>query len=156
MQYRGLLMSQQAIFVYLDELGEIETSSLSLGIVKLVVGTEESAVALTNQLMQQARMQLADEALKGKVLELIERILIYKFTTLSRQEIETMFGLSDLKQTRFYQEAKEDGKVEGKLESIPGFLAIGLSVEQIAKALGLDVEIVRQAAQDSAADTPEG
>lgn len=54
-----------------------------------------------------------------------------------------MFGLEDLKQTRFYKQAKE----EGKLESIPGLLAIGLSVEQIAAALGLDVEIVRQVAQ---------
>jgi predicted transposase/invertase (TIGR01784 family) len=78
-----------------------------------------------------------------------------------------MFGLEDLKQTRFYQQAKEEGKLEGKeegklegklegqeegkiqgkLESIPGLLAIGLSVEQIAAALGLDVEIVRQVAQ---------
>jgi predicted transposase YdaD len=54
-----------------------------------------------------------------------------------------MFGLEDLKQTRFYQQAK----AEGKLESVPGLLAIGLSVEQIAAALGLDVEIVRQVAQ---------
>ncbi|WP_044195449.1 hypothetical protein [Oscillatoria acuminata] len=74
-----------------------------------------------------------------------------------------MFGLEDLKQTRFYQQAKEEGKeegklegklegqqegkIQGKLESIPGLLAIGLSVEQIAAALGLDVESVRQAAQ---------
>ena len=159
-QYRSLLTHQQIIFVYLDELVQIETASLSLGMVKLVVGAEESAVALTNQLMQQARTQLSDEALKQKVLELIEGILIYKFTTLSREEIEAMFGLSDLKQTRFYQEAKEEGKQEGKqegkLESIPGLLAIGLSVEQIAKALGLDLEIVRQAAQSSGGDSSEG
>lgn len=166
-QYRSLLTHQQVIFVYLDELAEIETTSLSLGMVKLVVGTEESAVGLTNQLMQRARMQLSDEALKQKVLELIEGILIYKFTTLSPQEIEAMFGLSDLKQTRFYQEAKQEGKLEGKeegklegrlegkLESIPGLLAIGLSLEQIAKALGLDVETVKKAAQTSAGDAPE-
>ncbi|MGA9377800.1 MAG: hypothetical protein WBV73_03270, partial [Phormidium sp.] len=72
--------------------------------------------------------------------------------TKSRQEIEAMFGLSDLKQTRFYQEAKE----EGKLESVPGLLAIGLSVEQIAIALGLDIELVRQAAKASGGDTSKG
>ena len=43
-------------------------------------------------------------------------------------------------------EAEEKGKLEGKLESIPGFLALGLTVEQIAGALELDVEIVQQAA----------
>ncbi|MFB2877102.1 Rpn family recombination-promoting nuclease/putative transposase [Floridanema aerugineum] len=151
-QYRSLLMSQQVISVYLDELAQITNPSLPIGMVQLVVGTEETAVSLTNQLLQQARIQLADEAIKQKVLELIESILIYKFTTKSRQEIEAMFGLSDLKQTRFYQEAKE----EGKLESVPGLLAIGLSVEQIAQALNLDIELVRQASQASASDASEG
>jgi len=37
-----------------------------------------------------------------------------------------MFGWSEFKQTRVYQEAKE----EGKLETIPLFLQLGLTVEQ--------------------------
>jgi predicted transposase YdaD len=45
------------------------------------------------------------------------------------QEIEAMFRLSDLKQTRVYQEAleegKEKGKEEGKLESVPRLLGLG-------------------------------
>ena len=53
-----------------------------------------------------------------------------------------MFGLSELKQTRVYQEAEEEGKQEGrfeaKLEAVPKLLALGLSVEQIAQALALD------------------
>ncbi len=65
-----------------------------------------------------------------------------------------MFGLNELKQTRFYQEVfaegklegKEEGKEEGKLETIPQLLALGLSIEQIAQALGLDEQVVRQAA----------
>ena len=126
------------------------------------MGTEETAatVELTNRLMQQARTQLLDEGFKQKVLELIESVLVYKFTALSRQELEAMFGLSDLKQTRFYQEAKEEGKQEGKqegkLESVPRLLAIGLNVEQISTALNLDIELVRQAAQAFGSDTSEG
>ena len=82
-----------------------------------------------------------------------------------------MFGLSELKQTRFYQEAfqegVEQGKVQGieqgrvqgieqgrvqgieqgKLKAVPAMLAAGLTVEQIAQALDLSVEEVRQAAQ---------
>lgn len=58
-----------------------------------------------------------------------------------------MFTLSDLKQTRVYQEAKE----EGKLEAVPRLLALGLSVEQIAEALELDVKAVREAAQEQSA-----
>jgi len=59
-----------------------------------------------------------------------------------------MLGLSDLKQTRVYQEALEErkleGKLEGKLETVPFMLRLGATVEQIAQALGLDVEQVRQ------------
>ncbi|MEY3868706.1 MAG: hypothetical protein RLZZ338_2597 [Cyanobacteriota bacterium] len=69
-----------------------------------------------------------------------------------------MFELSDLKQTKVYQQALEEGrqqgrqqarqeaKTEGKLESVPGLLAIGLTVEQIAKVFALDVEVVQKRA----------
>ena len=66
----------------------------------------------------------------------------------SWEEIEAMFELSDLKQTKVYQEAK----LEGKLQSVPGLLALELTVKQIAQALGLSLQQVRQAAQNQ---TPE-
>ncbi len=53
-----------------------------------------------------------------------------------------MLGLGDFKQTRVYQETAE----EVKSEAVPRFLTLGLSVEQIAQGLDLDIEQVRQAA----------
>jgi predicted transposase/invertase (TIGR01784 family) len=47
------------------------------------------------------------------------------------------------------EQGLERGKLEGKLESIPRLLALGLSVEQIAQALDLDLEQVRQAIQET-------
>lgn len=58
-----------------------------------------------------------------------------------------MFGLSELKQTRVYQEALEEGERRGKLRAVPRLLAMGLTEEQVAQALGLSVEEARQAAQ---------
>ncbi|MEB3151645.1 MAG: hypothetical protein VKL60_21840 [Sphaerospermopsis sp.] len=52
-----------------------------------------------------------------------------------------MFGLTEWQQTRFYQEVKE----ETKLETIPRLLNEGLTVEQIARILELDIEAVKQA-----------
>jgi predicted transposase/invertase (TIGR01784 family) len=61
-----------------------------------------------------------------------------------------MFSLSELKQTRFYREAFEEGREEGKREfyssAVRRFLALGFSLEQIAQGLGLSVEEVKQAA----------
>jgi len=67
-----------------------------------------------------------------------------------------MLGLSDLKQTKVYQEALqkgiEEGERKGKLKAVPHMLALGASVEQVAEALGLDVEEVRHSAQNQPSD----
>lgn len=47
---------------------------------------------------------------------MITTIVVYKFTHLSRQEAEAMLGITSLQETRFYQEAKEDGLAEGRVE----------------------------------------
>ena len=82
--------------------------------------------------------------------------MVYKLPNLSREEIEAMFGLEDLKKTRYFQEvadeAEQKGRLQAKLESVPGLLAIGLSAEQIAGALGLDVELVMQAAREQSSN----
>ncbi|CCI34073.1 MULTISPECIES: hypothetical protein [Microcystis] len=51
-----------------------------------------------------------------------------------------MFNLTEWKQTKFYQEAEE----EGKLETIPLLIRLGLNEEQIARELNLKFEIVCQ------------
>jgi predicted transposase/invertase (TIGR01784 family) len=69
-----------------------------------------------------------------------------------------MLEIADtFKKTRVYQEAKEEGRLEGilearaeeilegKLECVPRLLEAGLTLEQIAKMFHLDLETVRQA-----------
>ncbi|MCW5315545.1 aspartate aminotransferase [Nostoc sp. KVJ3] len=46
------------------------------------------------------------------------------------------------------EEGRQEGRQEAKLEAIPRFLALGLSVEQVAVALDLTVAQVQQAAQN--------
>jgi predicted transposase/invertase (TIGR01784 family) len=66
-----------------------------------------------------------------------------------------MLNLDSLKRSRVYQEAKEEGIEEGieqgalqtKLEMIPVLQDLGLTIEQIAERLKLDVETVRKNAQ---------
>ncbi len=60
-----------------------------------------------------------------------------------------MLGLDLIKKnTRVYQEAQEQGKLAGKLETLPRLLKMGLSLEQVAEALDLDIEVVRVAASE--------
>ncbi len=75
------------------------------------------------------------------------RIFESEFSNKTRQELEAMFGLTEWRQTRFYQEVKEEveeeAKLNAKLETIPELLKVGLNIEQIAQALKLDIELVR-------------
>ena len=136
--------------IYLDELGEAAESSLGVGVVKLVIENQQTAPALARRLIEQAQQQIADETTKRDLINLIETIIVYKLPQKSREEIEAMLGLSELKQTKVYQEALEEGEHRGeqkaKLEAIPRMLEFGLSLEQIAQLQDLPLEVVEQAA----------
>lgn len=149
--YRSLLESSQVQRVYLDELGEAADQSLGIELVQLVVESEKSAANRARKLIEKARQKTVVGISTQKIIELIETITVYKFPHMSRQEVEEMLGLSELKQTRVYQEALAEGRAEGRAEgerrikqAVPQLLEFGLSVEQVAQALGLDVETVRQ------------
>ncbi|MEX0269010.1 hypothetical protein AB3R30_07700 [Leptolyngbyaceae cyanobacterium UHCC 1019] len=63
----------------------------------------------------------------------------------------------ELRQTRFYQEVWEEGYEEGRQEILDKllpwivalYLKTGLTVEQTAKRLQMDVEMIQRAAQSS-------
>jgi predicted transposase/invertase (TIGR01784 family) len=60
-----------------------------------------------------------------------------------------MLGLSELKQTKVYQEGLEEGKQQSKLETIPRMVEFGLSLDAIAQLLDLPLEVVQQAVQQT-------
>ena len=47
------------------------------------------------------------------IIELISVIIVYKFSNLSRDEVDAMLGI-ELQQTRVYQDAKAEGRTEGE------------------------------------------
>jgi predicted transposase/invertase (TIGR01784 family) len=71
---------------------------------------------------------------------------------MSREEIEAMLNTNLLGGTRVYQEAKEEGRLEGKLENqvqlVPKLLQKGLSLQEVADILELDIEEVRKVARE--------
>jgi predicted transposase YdaD len=117
------------------------------------------------------QLESTDALPKNEIIDIITTIAVYKFSSLSREEVEAMLGLS-LEQTRVYQEAKAEGREEQKAEmlleqtriyqeakaegreemlrvTVPLLLKTGMSVEQIAQQLNIDVESVQLAAQQN-------
>ena len=154
--YREFFHSGRVNIIYLDELGE--TSSLPVGIatIKLIIEDENTAIIAARDLITRTQQQINNESSQRQLLELIETILVYKFPRMNRKEIEEMFGLSDLKKTRVYQQAfaegeergEERGERRGKLLAVPPMISAGLSVEQIAQALDLTVDEVREVVKE--------
>jgi predicted transposase YdaD len=50
------------------------------------------------------------------IIELVSTVMVYKFPELGWEAIEAMFGLSELKQTRVYQQALQESRQEGRQE----------------------------------------
>ena len=157
--YHEFFISQRVRRIYLDELGEAASLPIGIATAKLVIASEDIAIAQARELIYRTNSEISSPQKQQQLLQFIETILAYKFPTMTREEMEEMFGLSELKQTRFYQEAFQEGveqgieegevrgEIKGKLKAVPAMLAARLTVEQVAQALDLSVEEVRQAAQ---------
>jgi len=137
-----------------DELGEESKRSLGVGVIKLVVESEQQAVPQAKALIEQTRNQLSDSQLQQQMIDLVERIVVYKFPQKSREEIEAMFELSDLKQTRVYQEALAEGETQEAeklvlqlLQHRFGEISLNLS-EQIRRLSLVEVENLAKALLD--------
>lgn len=64
-------------------------------------------------LIERVKLEETDTLPKNEILDIITTIAVYKFSLLSREEVEAMLGLT-LEQTRVYQEAKAEGREQGR------------------------------------------
>ena len=110
-----LVNSDRIVRIYLDELASSAPISIGVGLIQLIISKETQAPDLVQQLMQRTRTEIVDVTIRQGIIELLESVLVSKFSKLSRQEIEAMFLLSDIKQSRVYQEARQEGRQEGEV-----------------------------------------
>jgi predicted transposase/invertase (TIGR01784 family) len=118
--------------IYLDEL---PPGSIGMGLIELIVSQEVQAPELVKTLLDRTKTEVENDREKQGIIELLETVLLSKFSQLSRQEIEAMFLVSDIKQTRVYQEAKQEGRQEGREEGKQNGEMI-LLIRQLSKKFG--------------------
>ena len=137
---------------YLDEMAEIANAPVGLAILYLLRQSEHQAPGTARGLVARVKTEIGDEALRADLVELIETIIICKLPRLTREEIQVMLQVHDIRKTRVYQEALEEGIERERRRSILQLATRKMPAEEIAECLGLDVEMVRE----TMAETSEG
>ncbi len=144
--FEVLLESRHVQRVYLPELAELGDGSFGLELLKLLPLKSRLALARAHALAERARREIPEQSEQRNAIELIEKLLAAKFPVMTRKEIEIMLNLDDLSHTQYYKDiierGRSEGKLEGKLESIPKLSAIGLSIREIAEVLELSEQLV--------------
>ena len=154
------LNSDQVQCIYLDELGTFNTLPIGINLMQLTIASEKVMAEQARLLIQRVELESTGTLPKNEIIDIITTIAVYKFSSLSREEVEAMLGVT-LEETRIYQEAKAEGREQGREQgreereaemlkvTVPLLLKTGMSVEQIAQKLNVDVESVRLSAQEN-------
>ena len=107
---------------------------------------EEQAPEEARALLVRTQQEIAEPEASRAIIEIISTIMMYRFTNLSRQEVDAMLGLQ-LSDTRVYREAKEEGRQEGLQQGESAVILrllkrrIGSVDEALAARIqGLDIE----------------
>lgn len=119
---------------------------------QLTLAPEQQMVPQAKQLLARVQQENIGNLSRQEIIEVITTIAVYKFARLSRAEVEAMLGLM-LEETRIYQEAKAEGRAERQAEllavTVPLLVQSGLTLEQIAQQLNIELEAVQRAASGS-------
>ncbi|MBR8827033.1 MAG: DUF2887 domain-containing protein [Gomphosphaeria aponina SAG 52.96 = DSM 107014] len=125
----GNLLNTQVERFYLEDLLEQENLSPNLALLRLIVTPEAQAASEARQILNTA----ATETEFRLKLDLVEAILVNKFTQLTIEEIQKMLNLreADVTQTRFYQEVLQIGEKKGEKKG-----EANLAIRQLQRRCG--------------------
>jgi predicted transposase/invertase (TIGR01784 family) len=144
--YRALLASEQVRRIYLDEMTVPASAAAALKILQLVTAAKNDVPELVAELAKLARRETDCEKSKA-IVELVEELLVLKFTKISREEVHKMFKLSDIRKSRVWQEAQEEATIAAKREIVLRCVAKGKSLKEIAEFNDMPLAEVRRLAK---------
>jgi predicted transposase/invertase (TIGR01784 family) len=125
--FRNLIHSDQVHRIYLEDLKATSDDNVGLDLMRLIVAKKKDAVSQAKDLLSRTQQRAVTEPQLKVIMGLVETVIIYKFPKLGREEIAKMLGLSELKDTKVFQEGRTEGKLEGEQSVI---------LRQLARRIG--------------------
>jgi predicted transposase/invertase (TIGR01784 family) len=140
--HRIFLNSDQVQRIYLDELGS--NMPIGINLMQLTIASEKAMAEQARLLIERVQLEETGRLPKNEIIDIITTIVVYKFSNLSREEVEAMLGLN-IEETRIYQDLER----QTKLKAAARFLSMGYSISEVAKGVDLSVEEVTKLASNS-------
>ncbi|MEM9945097.1 MAG: Rpn family recombination-promoting nuclease/putative transposase [Cyanobacteria bacterium P01_D01_bin.36] len=130
--HRSLLNGPQFHRICLDELGDISTLPIWIGLMVLTTIDEAEAPTEARQLIDRTE-QINDAEETRAIIEMVTTIISYKFKELTPREVEEMLDIT-FEETRVYREVKAEAERKGLEEGLEKGLEKGLE-EGLEKGL---------------------
>ncbi len=115
--HRSMLNGPQIQRIYLDELGDLSEQPIGIRLIQLTIATQKQTPKQARELIRQTNQEDTGSLSKKDIMDMICTIAVYKFSKLSREEVEAMLGLR-LEETRVYQDACAEGEERGRQEGL--------------------------------------
>jgi predicted transposase/invertase (TIGR01784 family) len=149
-----LINSRHVRRIYLDELTVAESATPGMKLLQLVSVPKQEAQPLVARLLDDSQRE-SDCERGQKIVELVEELLLRRFTELDREEVRRMFKLHDLRESKVWQEAEKTGVEKGREEGrelknrelVRLWLADGKTLKEIAELLHLPIAEARRLAR---------
>jgi predicted transposase YdaD len=88
-----MLNGPQVQRIYLDELGDLSDQPIGIRLIQLTIATQKQTPEQARELIRQTNQEDTGSLSKKDIMDMICTIAVYKFSKLSREEIEAMLGL---------------------------------------------------------------
>lgn len=146
--YRCFLNSDQLVRIYLDELPPASPDQFELGILELIAAKPEAALEKAKEMVPRVQKAKLPKQMQRMVIQFIETVIVYQYPNWSREEIEKMLQVTDVTQTRVFQEALQQGREEGREAATEAFAQRLLHkkrpIAEIAELTGLTPAQIRK------------
>ena len=142
--YEDLLQSKRVKRIYLDEVTKSANPPVGLGILQLLFASVSQAQELAPRVVQKAETEFADGDLQARVVELVEGLLLSRFPEFDREEMRMKFKLHDLRESKVWKEAHDEGDTERLKKTIDTLVRKGKTFEEIADLLDIPVTDIRR------------
>jgi predicted transposase/invertase (TIGR01784 family) len=114
----------------------------------LIAARPDAALGKAQAMVPRVRQSEKPEGYRRILIQFIETVIMYQFPSWSRKEVEKMLKVSDVRQTRVFQEGVEEGIEKGMEKGIEtvalNLINLKRPIDEIAEATGLTPEYIRK------------